>query len=452
MHLRNTLALLGLVSLALVTGCSCDEPDSEPVTLSGRERPTTAHVVQTVPHTAVEGRTQRFDVLADSQGTLHLAWQSAEGELHYQASYDQGRTWIQPIPLAAPSTPAKRYASFGNRPRLFLNGSELVVLWQERVTVPRQGTMQHLVRRSSPDRGRSWPLVEPLPRVELPPYDIYVRYDLLADGETLYLAYTSREGFFTRRSDDAGRSWTPPVKLADVHDPSYNAVHSTYVSLALRGTGLYGLWSDRNTEGRLYLASSHDRGDHWSPPVEVPVDLTSIAAYYETILYIHLPRLLPSDDGFHVFFATGGTFYQEVDTTGRVITPPRRVSNLPSDSPELAVLPLAADTLLVLWPDRRYQEARWWAKYGLLVALRFDNNPYLVNNDLLVSTLVEGAPSEPTVVTERLSFVWKVNGHLPQLCRVAPDRVYAFWSGRRKVGKTIDSHGSPTEIFFSRVF
>lgn len=76
------------------------------------------------------------------------------------------------------------------------------------------------------------------------------------------------------------------------------------------------------------------------------------------------------------------------------------------------------------------------------------NSPNWANSDVMVSTIREGRRGRARVVTPLLSGI--ASG--PKLCRLPSGEVFLFWGGQKKVGKTRDQFGCPTEVFFARVF
>jgi hypothetical protein len=77
--------------------------------------------------------------------------------------------------------------------------------------------------------------------------------------QTSYRRYRPRAPrvFYVRRSVDAGRRWSAPIRLS----PKRSRVD--YPSIAMTGTSAYAVWTAADT-GAIRLATSIDAGAHWN--------------------------------------------------------------------------------------------------------------------------------------------------------------------------------------------
>lgn len=401
------------------------------------KHPPTPYVIENVPHSTTQGTFHRFDILADAKGRIHLVWQTAVEGLLYQTSHDGTQTWSEPVLLAeAHQASRSGFYSLLSRPRVFVDGDTVVALWQE----PPNGDLTHRVlRKVSRDGGRTW--------TEEPgePPELYgrldVRYVLLAEGRTIYLAAKSQDGFTARRSDDLGAHWT-----ASAHIAPYQGAHmrnEAHVALTHEEGRLYVLMSE--WPGLLRLAESVDEGIHWSPPVVIPIEL---AQFGPLILSVTLEV---SGNALQACFTLGSNiFCQMLDQTGKVLREPQRITTHTSRArTDIGVLAEPDGSLRVAWTDGMYKEKSWINKTPL-VFLTFDGpERNWANNDLFINTVKGGVAGTPEVVTPHLSFVSGQGGQGPQFLRLSPERLYVFWSGRQKVGKTRDSYGYPTELLYT---
>lgn len=455
MILRIALGLLGMLVLALLgTGLYFYYHGQAP------RKPRTPYPIKRVAHSAIDGNRQRFNVVADAEGTLHLAWQGLAEGVNYQASRDDGTTWTRPVRLAETAPDQAFFHRHKMRPQVFVHGSEVLVWWNDMVVDERRRRVR--VRRSL-DGGRHWePLSEEADDV-MPSIALLRQYAVLADEATLYLAYSVRkEGLLVRRSDDFGRTWTPPVQSTGFRRQKLKG-SSVYVSLARHRERLYLAWSEVHD---FYITWSDDQGQSWQTPTTVPLDLSTFgrgllvqdpeSGQFVPPYKAHFTKpvtLQSTDEGLYLIFDMYGlVFCQLLDEDGAMQGPPQPVPGQIAAASRPAALRHADDTMYLVWTDRSYPELRWWARMPYLAVLALIEPGYITNNDVFMSTVIGGVPEEPQPVTRRYSLAHVLTGFEPLLVAGKAGRVYAFWSGRRKVGETPDSYGYPIEILFSRVF
>ena len=102
--------------------------------------------------------------------------------------------------------------------------------------------------------------------------------DVGPDG-TAYIAFEQGPSQVVVVSRDGGKSWTRPITIAPVSDldaaiPGSNFRTDSFATLAADpragSTTLYVAWANRTAAGgRIVVATSTDRGAHWSTPVTV---------------------------------------------------------------------------------------------------------------------------------------------------------------------------------------
>jgi len=102
--------------------------------------------------------------------------------------------------------------------------------------------------------------------------------DVGPDG-TVYIAFDQGPSQVVVVSRDGGRSWTRPITVGPVTDldaaiPGSNFRTDSFATLAadprLGSTTLYVAWANKTAAGgRIVVATSTDRGAHWSAPLTV---------------------------------------------------------------------------------------------------------------------------------------------------------------------------------------
>jgi hypothetical protein len=98
---------------------------------------------------------------------------------------------------------------------------------------------------------------------------------LCGDDGTLYVTWSDRrddgENIYFSRSEDGGRTWLAPnVRISDVPTGIYDGP----APMAIEEDGdLYTAWTiwnrDRRAGMHIFLAKSSDRGNTWTPDVQV---------------------------------------------------------------------------------------------------------------------------------------------------------------------------------------
>lgn len=97
--------------------------------------------------------------------------------------------------------------------------------------------------------------------------------EMVIDGNFIHSVWTSNTGgddayLYYRRSEDLGKTWGAPQKLARFANWSY-ATHLAAVRLAVSSSQVHISYSDNSNGGRLYYLKSSDNGLTFSQPQEL---------------------------------------------------------------------------------------------------------------------------------------------------------------------------------------
>jgi hypothetical protein len=217
------------------------------------------------------------------------------GPIALRSSTDSGHSWSPPRILEPVNDPS--YRGIAAMPVCQLEDGTLLVsthkeTWRgEFDWASGMGTRQFLLR--SEDGGRSWELLP-----DASPNGWFAqgheRMDEawpvdLGGGRVLMLARTPEGHLWELRSDDSGRSWSPPAPTSLVHPDAPPMV------TRLRSGTLVALHHNRHTGGhfnhddraQLWLSTSDDDGRTWSEPRFL---LANAAIPFE--IYAHEPPKL----------------------------------------------------------------------------------------------------------------------------------------------------------------
>jgi BNR repeat protein len=183
-------------------------------------------------------------------------------QIRVARSDDGGKTWTQsPTPLDGAGKAFDPNIAWGR-------GKGLVLVWSDE---RRGNRVFDIYSRRSPDGGVSWEPEQLLSRFPRNlPNDLHARPVLLSDGQdrlwTVWVGLrTGQSALYVNRSVDGGRSWTDPVALSGDSRSVFGQ------KLVRAGDRLLLVWQDKLTteRDRIYAASSNDAGVTWSLPVRV---------------------------------------------------------------------------------------------------------------------------------------------------------------------------------------
>ncbi len=197
------------------------------------------------PIETIGGQNQRVPAIAvDSRGTIHVVWygkdgnqyNSAENQIKYVQSADQGQTWT-PWQNIAYVTGYRDQAAWQEHPTLHIDQNDtLYVVWEGNDPWYSAATQVKLIR--STDGGQSWSLwknVAPSP-------NNHSRPTIVGNGrDALYILAYGRSGdkqqIIYSRSTDGGSSWSSWASVA----PS--PVEQRHVSAVMDSQGiLHVVW------------------------------------------------------------------------------------------------------------------------------------------------------------------------------------------------------------------
>ncbi len=372
---------------------------------------------QTVPSASSDAAIH-LDVAQGVSGTIHLIWQSEAG-VRYQRSTNFGETWTDPSELALAAD-----SRFGNGPRIFYRNGDLVAFWWD----------GGLKTRTSTDGGRTWPEEH---RSLFQDISILLgEYSLMAEGDTIYLAFFSPEGLFFARSEDFGQSWSQFIKVSsDVE---------TYISdppdLAASGEDVYLLWT---LDEKLFWARSTYSGKTWDKSTPINTDRSRFGEIYGGGNYsISQPTIAASEAGISAFYRERGVFHHWKPKEKKQWSPTTQIS---SHSAFQLTACSKGNRSFAGWADTRYRKRSWW---DIIPGAQLFGDPFWANSDLFVRSVEGDTVGELLRLTSPLSFVSSQSE--PSLS-CSREGLFAFWSGRKKVGKTVDAYGHSTQIFFHKL-
>jgi hypothetical protein len=217
------------------------------------------------------------DLAVTGTGDIALAyrWARPRSVRHVRlaGATDAGKTWTVPTgDLDTSGSASDPQVAWGS-------GRTVLVAW---VDARRQRRALDIYTRRSPDRGTTW---ESEVLMTVPPTDdADVRHHaprLLGDGNGRFWllwidAPPGQSTLRLRRSEDDGRTWSPPQDASGAGRQIYGH------SLHRVGNRLLLTWQDQRpgpgqphpgstlpSPARIYATSSHDGGATWSPPVQV---------------------------------------------------------------------------------------------------------------------------------------------------------------------------------------
>lgn len=261
--LRYPVLLIGVAALALtrVSAQAQDNDWSTPIQLSGL------------------GQSSWFpEIAADATGRLHAFWAtslSVQGAVYdslmYATSLD-GTQWSESVDVIASRQPPGEVP----RPDVWIDRyGELQMSF-------RHANMFYTHARLDPVRGAvSW-----APRVQLAGFGYFSRI-LLDPQDRIYVVMTVNIPvpgcsacfpLYFARSDDYGASWTDPVAVAQLPTgaakPSFLMDSKGTLHLVWE-SGRGGSFGRVPSPAQLLYASSTNRGETWSTPLEIKVPETA---------------------------------------------------------------------------------------------------------------------------------------------------------------------------------
>jgi hypothetical protein len=404
------------------------------------------------------GAIPALDVLVGVRGSWHLVWvvstPGQAGRLFYARGEGGGQVWTSPRPIAD-------HVMGRDAVRILQTDAGLHVLFDK--------TLRHLLSR---DAGITWQEQEPFVGQRRVSTDFF---DAVTVGDQIVAIYLThpRVAFDPReRTGNADQvvyaaRWSVRTGAASAPIASFPA--SLFPPLAPRLVAdsqrlhlLCAIQAERrggpSVHGKLYYLRSDDAGVGWSEPVDVLAAGTGAPTHgqsdpqaiqgIEIIVDRHI-------GGIMVLYADAHVYVTE-SPDGRRWSPPVRVSRRRRRGPgatygSRSVGAATADSGgRIVWIDtsHRRSDRSWLNPLG---GFPWSDDPDWSNNDIMMLPLgavrarVSAARSIPTPerLTPDQSFVRVVR------VRASADSWLVVWSGRRKVGRRLDTYGERPRLFFA---
>ncbi len=266
-----------------------------------------------------------------------------KGGLFVAHSSDDGATWSTPVLAQANSAKI-----FNDKEWLTVDRSAtatrgtLYLTWTRFTTINDKEQRGDIVEIRSTDAGATWSTPVQISRTH-DQTDVQGAFPAVGpagDLNVLYYDQTSKAGLWLGRSSDGGRSFAPPVKVADVHDPPTPLPTSKFrmfvlpqlASNPLDGT-LAAVWNDYPGNSDILLTRSRDNGRTWSAPTRLNSDSGNADQFFPTLVFgpdgvLHVAWLDRRDDPHNLTFSP---YYTQSSDDGRSFAPEVRIGDAQSD-------------------------------------------------------------------------------------------------------------------------
>lgn len=389
------------------------------------------------------------DFVVDEHETLHVVWAvkpnrtiASKERIFYARGENSGNSWSRPVQLADESTPSVKISA--------RNGEVHVVFGLK---------LQHMMSR---DNGNSWNMLEPL----ITSNDTSARmFDLaMTPGQLIALyASMSRAGRGIPASSELSvvrwspNNPSPPRRIVWVEDEiaSLRLVRDSerlhaVVSLNAGRKVTKGNVTEYQTVATILYLLSNDDGTTWSSPASVFASARDGSSRNIPSFAKGNIELLPFHGELFVFFH-GSRLFMSRSTNGAQWTEPASVTEYETSplsatysSRSVSAAAINASARLV-WIDSRFRntDRRWWKPLG---GWPWSDQPDWTNNDVFTMPFSQSGTGKTVVehLTPPLAYADTVRVH------ASPQRYVILWSGRRKVGKTLDAFNEPPSLFFTR--
>jgi hypothetical protein len=451
---RRSSAALWIAATALVLG-ACDTAPRAAATAESL----TLHEVPG-SEADVAGDIPALDALVDAQGSRHLAWvASAPGRATqvFYARWDAGaQMWTAPQRIADTLTGQDGV-------RILQTSEGLHVIFDKK--------LRRLVSR---DNGITWHEQEPFVTQKQIYTDFFDAVTVADQIVAVYLtqprvAYEARERkgnsdqeLYSVRSPVEGRpasalvtrfpgSMFPPLMPKLVFDS--RRLHLLCAIQAERHSG-------PSIEGKLYYLRSDDAGASWSEPVDMlAAGIGASASGHGDLQSIQGIEMIADRrvGGIKVFYNETNVYATE-SVDGREWSPPVQINRGARMGPGASYRSKSIGAAIadsggrIVWIDTRHRKSdrRWLNPLG---GFPWSDDPDWSNNDIMMLPLKAvgaGPPATRSIATaERLtpdkSFASVVR------VRASADSLLVVWSGRRKVGKRLDTYGEKPRLFYATV-
>lgn len=441
--IRSSAAASLIVGLALL-GVGCDASAAP-----GLRAPTPRELPGV--DVDVSARIPALDVVTDDRGSWHVAWTvSTSGgatRLYYARGDSSGHTWTSPRLLADGLTGEHTV-------RILRTSGGLHILFDK--------SLRHL---SSRDSGATWQEEDPLiaqERIHDELSDAAVIHDRIVAA---YLTHP-RVPYDTRqRKPDTDQalyvvSWsehgrTAPLLVAGFPGSIFEPLAPRLVADSSRLHLLLAIHAERqrgpSVQGKLYYLRSDDAGGHWSDPVDIRAAAPPSADEHDVQSMQGIDMIVDRRvGGIQVVYNETNVYATQSADATHWSAPERLNPSRPrgpgatyhSQSVAAAV---TASGGRVAWidTDRRGSDRSWLNPLG---GFPWSDDPDWSNSDVLLLPLAVASPSRSIPAPRRLT----PDQAYAQVVRVRStgDSLLVVWSGRRKVGKRLDSFREKPRIFY----
>lgn len=368
------------------------------------------------------------DIAIDNDQSIHLVWQNDEKGLEYKKSRDRGRTWSDPIILSNDLVSGRSIHS-----RIFTKDDRISVFWFSR----------GLNLQESMDGGATWSstrnVISDIPMNH---------FSLHPEGDFIYLVYNNREGTFISQSEDLGSHWESPQRIAPyIGTSSVISIPSMTVSDGV----IHVIWSQLDSrqvnpggmlKGKLFYVRSYNFGEKWEDFRELNINRGRTD--HDLVYSILYPSITASGGSLLIAFEESGFSILMSTDDGTTWSSRTTLTEIPVLN--IALCQTKDEGTHIFWIDKRHQKREWWSYVPLHEMFTWDKSPYWVNNDLYYAFTKDGISYNTQRLTMPLSYVQTHQDAIS--CGVIGDSIAVFWSGKRKVGKSLSQYKMPTEIFY----
>lgn len=374
-----------------------------------------------------------LDVTVDDKQIIHLLWYSEREKLVYQKSKDRGDTWSDPVTVYLNDQQIRLL-----RPQILSHENAVSVYWSYR----------GLNQRISTDNGSTWSSAEKI-------FSQGLRFKLLSDKNIIYAVYSKTDGTYFTKSNDIGINWTFRKRIGPRFE--FKAGANPY-SIAASDSMLYVVFSSyseqynqpltkgsgRAPSGQFSPAFYYLRGDTSGNAWEEArrVDMSQNRLYSSSFSPIRYPAANELNGLLTVIFRQAALYFTTSNDNGDSWTAPDIIIKTPVRV--FAAQP-ADEKVYVFWVDDRHQKRSWWSYIPFFYFFALDADISWINNDLYYACIENYEVKSKKRITPPLSYVETRHNTLASI--QLDDRVIVFWSGKRKVGKNIESVKAPYDVF-----
>ena len=266
-----------------------------------------------------------------------------KGGLFVARSTDDGATWSQPV-LAQPN----RAKVFNDKEWLTVDRSAtatrgtLYLTWTRFTTISEKEERGDIVAIRSTDEGATWSAPVQVSRAA-DQTDVQGSFPVVGpagDLNVLYFDQSGKASLWLGRSTDGGHSFTPPSKVAEVHNPPSPLPTSKFRMFVLPQLAINPLdgafavtWNDYSGNSDILLTTSRDNGGTWSAPARLNSDRGNADQFFPTLVFgpdgvLHVAWLDRRDDPHNLTFSP---YYTQSHDDGRSFAPEVRIGDAQSD-------------------------------------------------------------------------------------------------------------------------